>query len=64
MTSTITINCPATAFATSNESFATSTATAASYVTGMRIAGPNKTAIMTRFPNRTSNPYRKLIAAP
>jgi hypothetical protein len=64
MTSTVTVHCPATAFATSNESFATSTATADSYVTGIPIAGPNKAAMITRFPNRTTSPFRKLIAAP
>jgi hypothetical protein len=67
MTSTITINCPATAFATNNDSFSTDSSSADCYTTGITIAGPNKVAVKARFPDRptsSSSPYRKLIAAP
>ena len=31
------------------------------YTTGIKIKGANRSAWISRFPNRTSNPYRKLI---
>jgi uncharacterized membrane protein len=62
MTSVVTVRCPATAFAASNESFGVSSASAPGYVTGIRITGPSATDIVARFPARTSNPFRNLIA--
>jgi uncharacterized repeat protein (TIGR02543 family) len=68
LTSAITINCPATAFNPREYSdfmFSAKTDNAASYTTGIRIAGPYTADIMQRFPNGTaSGQYRKLIAAP
>jgi hypothetical protein len=61
MISTITINCPATAFAQNNDSFATNSNTAAVYTQGFKIAGPSAAAVKTQFPDRTTSPYRKLI---
>jgi hypothetical protein len=65
MTSVVTVNCPADAFSLgySNLTMSAATAAAASYVTGIPIAGPSAADFMARFPNSTSNPYRNLIAA-
>jgi hypothetical protein len=65
MTSVVTVNCPVTAFSpTDIRSFTTTNVNALSYTTGIKIAGPDKTEIIELFPNRTTSPYRKLIAAP
>lgn len=47
----------------SNYSFSTSNNTAACYTTGITIAGANRAAWLSRFSNRTSDPYRKLLDA-
>lgn len=62
MTSTINLgSLDATVFATSNYTCASSNRTAASYTTGITIKGTYRSAFMSRFPNRTSSPYRKLV---
>jgi hypothetical protein len=65
MTSVVTVNCSVTAFSPNDiRSFTTTNPNAASCTTGITIAGPDKTEIIELFPNRTTSPYRKLIAAP
>jgi hypothetical protein len=64
MISPITINCPATALKESSWTFASEVTNAKCFTVGMTIAGPNKAAVMARFPNHTAGHYRKLIAAP
>lgn len=54
-------NLDASIASTSNYSFATYTSTAACYTTGITIKGAQRSAWISRFPNRTSSPYRKLI---
>lgn len=44
----------------SSYSFATNNASAIFYRVGAAIAGSNRAAWLSRFPNRTTNPYRKL----
>ena len=64
MVSTVDVgNLDASIIATSNYTFATPSSTAASYTTGITIAGTNRAAWLSRFPNQTSNPYRKLLDA-
>ena len=54
----------ATIASTSNCSFSGQASTSPIYTTGIRIAGTNRAAWMSRFPNRDSGmPYRKLIDA-
>ena len=54
----------ATIASTSNYSFSGQSNTSPIYTTGIRIAGTNRAAWMSRFPNRDSGmPYRKLINA-
>jgi hypothetical protein len=60
MVSTITINCPATAFAASAWTFATENRSANCITTGIKIAGPSAAEIMARF---TNSDFRNLIAA-
>jgi hypothetical protein len=66
LTSTITVNCPVAAFSPrefSDYMFSTNTdnaANAASYITGITIAGDSAEAVKARFPNRTTSPYRNL----
>jgi hypothetical protein len=63
MTSTITIKCIADKFAATHESFSTDIS-APCYTTGITIKVPSAAAveaIESRFPNRTSKPFRKLI---
>jgi hypothetical protein len=62
MVSPITINCPAVYFTDSNVSFATESASAPAYTTGMTIAGPNAADVLLRFPPSDVSPFRKLIA--
>lgn len=47
----------------SNYTFATNYSSVACYATGIPIAGANRAAWLSRFPNRTSVPYRKLVDA-
>lgn len=61
MVSTLTLNCNASVAATSNYTLATSSSSAACYTTGITIAGSYASNWKSRFPNRTSSPYRKLI---
>lgn len=51
----------ATIASTSNYSFGTNSSSSAMYSTGVTIKGSNRAAWISRFPNRTSRPYRKLI---
>lgn len=51
----------ATIAATSNNTLCARNTSAASYTTGIKIKGANRSAWMSRFPNRTSNPYRTLV---
>ena len=65
MTNTVNVGSLAATIATSsNRSFATTSSSAACYTTGITIAGANASAWISRFPNRTSSPYRKLINEP
>ena len=63
MTSTLTVNCAATVATTGNETLATNSPSAACYVTGIKLSGTYKNEWHTRFPDRTSSPYRKTIVA-
>lgn len=45
----------------SNNTFSVVINTLPAYTTGITIKGANRSAWISRFPNRTSNPYRKLI---
>jgi hypothetical protein len=71
LVSTVTLNCPVTAFYTTGAdgySFAAVNAAAECYVTGIPIAGPSAAAIMARFPSGPGAMYgvphyRMLIAA-
>lgn len=63
MTSTITANCNATVAATGNYMLATTSSSAACYTTGIKVGGTYGSAWRSQFANRTSSPYRKLIAA-
>lgn len=64
MTSVVSVGSLAATIATSsNYSFATTSATAVMYTTGVRIAGSTRADWISRFPNRTSSPYRKLVNA-
>jgi hypothetical protein len=48
---------------TNNQTLSATSTSSAAYNPGIKIAGTNRAAWMTRFPNRTSSPYRKLIDA-
>jgi hypothetical protein len=61
LTSVVTINCPATALALSEHTFATPNASDNAYTHGIPIGGPNAAAILSRFPGSASPPYRKLL---
>ena len=64
MVSTIDVgNLSANIIATTNQTLSTSAAAAPVYTTGITIAGANRAAWLSRFPNRTSSPYRKLLDA-
>lgn len=52
---------PATAFAAGNYTLSAYANSAAAYTTGITIIGTNRADFITRFPDRTSIPYRKLI---
>lgn len=47
----------------SDYTFSAGTNNGAAYTTGITIAGANRAAWISRFPNKTSSPYRKLINA-
>lgn len=49
--------------ASDNYTFGTSNNTYDAYITGIKIAGTNRAAWLTKFPNSTSSPYRKLVNA-
>lgn len=63
LTSTLTMNCAATGATSNNYTLATNNTSAACYVTGIKLAGTYKNEWHTKFPDRTSNPYRKTIVA-
>lgn len=64
MVSTLDVNgVAATVAVTSNYTLGASSNTAAMYTTGVTIAGSTRADWLTRFPNRTSSPYRKLVDA-
>lgn len=64
MTSEINVGSLAANIASSSDnSFSTNDASANCYINGMNIAGANRAAWISRFPNRTSSPYRKLVNA-
>lgn len=61
-TSTVYINAtPASAFATSNNTLSSPSTNLPSYKVGVPIKGVDSAAFVSKFANRTSNPYRKLI---
>lgn len=62
MTSTVTVNTSLTP-TSNNYAMATQSSSAACYTTGIKVGGTNGAAWRTAWPNRTSVPYRKLIAA-
>lgn len=62
MTSTVTVNTGFTP-SSNNYAMATQTATAACYTTGIKVGGTNGAAWRTAWPNKTTSPYRKLLAA-
>lgn len=53
----------ATVASSSNYSLSTNSSSAAMYTTGITIAGSTRANWISRFANRTSSPYRKLIDA-
>lgn len=55
------VNAAATVFSTGNYTLSTNDASAYIYTNGVTITGTNASAFKTRFPNRTSSPYRKLL---
>ena len=52
----------ASVFTQSNYTLGTNTSSAALYTTGATVAGEDVNAFLTRFADRTSSPYRKLIS--
>ena len=62
MTSTVTVNTSFTP-SSNNYAMATQSSSAACYTTGIKVGGTNGAAWRTAWPNKTSVPYRKLIAA-
>ena len=63
MKSTLTVNCAATVASTSTYTLATTSSTAVCYTTGITLGGNYSTEWKSRFPDRTSSPYRKTIDA-
>lgn len=61
MVSNITCSAQATVAAEGNNTFSTNSTSVAQYTTGMKLTGTYKNDWKTRFPNRTSSPYRKLV---
>lgn len=61
MTSTVTVNIPATAIGASNYIFSTSNSSAKCYTQGILIDGNYKAEWREKLPNRTSSPYRKFL---
>jgi hypothetical protein len=61
MTSPIEVNCDPAGFAASDNSFATDDPGAMVYTQGIPVVGPYAEALVARFPNRTSSPYRNLF---
>ena len=62
MTSTVTVETAATKNS-DTQTFSTNSNTAACYTTGIKVGGTYGSAWRSALANRTSNPYRKLIAA-
>lgn len=63
MVSTVYANCSADAISANTSSLATNDNTAACYTTGIKVGGTYGYAWRSKHANRTSSPYRKLIAA-
>lgn len=63
MVSNITCSAPATVAATGDNTFSSNSTSVAQYTTGMKLTGTYKNDWHTRFPDRTSSPYRKTIVA-
>lgn len=64
MVGTVNVGSLAETIATSNNyTFATTSSSAACYTAGITIKGSNRAAWISRFANRTSSPYRKLLNA-
>lgn len=64
MVGTVNVGALAATIATSNNyTFSTTSSSAACYTTGITIKGSNRAAWISRFANRTSSPYRKLLDA-
>lgn len=63
MVSTLTVEAPATVASSGNYTFGSMDQTAACYTTGITLAGTYAQAWHDRFPDRTSNPYRKTLVA-
>jgi len=62
MTGTLNIgSLPATIFATNNYTLSASNNTGAAYTTGITIKGATRAEFLSRFPNRSSSPYRRLL---
>lgn len=62
MVSTVNVgSIPATAIASSNNTFSVVNSSSPAYSTGITIAGATASDWIAKFPNRTSSPYRKLI---
>lgn len=64
MASTVNVrSLAATVITSSNYSLSTNSSSAAMYTTGVKIAGQTRADWITRLPDRTSSPYRKLLNA-
>lgn len=61
MTSTVTVNAPATAIGASNYILSTSNSSAKCYTQGILLEGNYKTEWKAKLPDRTSSPYRKFL---
>lgn len=59
MISAITCNAPASIAESSNYTFSTADSSATSYTTGTSLGGRYSTEWITKFPTRTTDPYRK-----
>lgn len=64
MSSTVNVkDLAATIASTSNYTLGTNSSTSAMYTTGIKISGRTRADWISRFPDRTSSPYRKLLNA-
>lgn len=61
MVGTVNVGTVAPTTYSDSTSFATINASAPCYLTGITIRGSNRAAWISKYPNRTSSPYRKLI---